>query len=166
MATDGRTVSRDARTSAKKPRNPAVGLGVARTAGVRHTGRVIRRFRDEAPEVRLHVYDLVNTRPGHLTAIVRCMGSQTRLHARFHRINEDTAIDIELVGIEVYGIPIDQLDPVGTALVAMTGTGTDLIKAGDVVHGTNCPALPDDADDRQRLGDNGDGPRRHRRFST
>jgi hypothetical protein len=47
------------------------------------------------------------------------------------------SIDVELIGIEVYRKPVDQLDLVWTGRVTMTGTGADLIQAGDIVHGTN-----------------------------
>ncbi|TML25707.1 MAG: hypothetical protein E6G35_11740 [Actinobacteria bacterium] len=92
---------------------------------------------DQDPGVRLQVHELVTAGLRRLTATVRCLQGPTRLHAHFHRINQAIAIDLDLIGIEVYGSPVDQLDPVWTARVTMTGNGADLIQAGDIIHGTN-----------------------------
>ena len=76
---------------------------------------------DQDPGVRLQVHELVTAGLRRLTATVRCLQGPTRLHAHFHRINQAIAIDLDLIGIEVYGSPVDQLDPVWTARVTMTG---------------------------------------------
>ncbi|GAA4832376.1 hypothetical protein [Kitasatospora terrestris] len=81
------------------------------------------------------------------TAAVRCTRGPVRLGARFHHIRDTTAsIDLELTRILFYGHPVDELDPVCTALVTLRGAGTALLAPGDntngrhAIQGTNPPS--------------------------
>ena len=91
--------------------------------------------------------DQVNTTDATtVTAIVRCIRGPVRRGSRFHRIREAAeAIDLELTQIVIHGRPVEELDPVHTALVTLRGTGTHRLRPGtlasgwQVVQGTNPP---------------------------
>ncbi|RPE37176.1 hypothetical protein [Kitasatospora cineracea] len=98
-------------------------------------------------EVELAIDQVTIVNPAEATATVRCMLGPVRRGARFDRIRDSAeAIDLELTQILAYfGRPVEELDPVHTALVTLRGTGVQLLTSAtprsgwQVVQGTNPP---------------------------
>ncbi|MFF7361693.1 hypothetical protein [Streptomyces sp. NPDC008125] len=86
--------------------------------------------------------------PAEVTATVRCMLGTVRLGAHFDRVTDSTAaIDLEVTRVLAYfGRPVEELDPVHTALVTLRGTGVQLLMSAaacsrrPVIQGANPPS--------------------------
>ncbi|MFJ5880083.1 hypothetical protein [Kitasatospora cineracea] len=84
-----------------------------------------------------------------VTVAVRCIRGPVRLSARFRHIRGmPTPIDLGLTGILFCGHPVDELDPVCTALVILRGTGTlpptpgSTVRSGQIIQGSNPSVRP------------------------
>ncbi|MEU5979589.1 hypothetical protein [Streptomyces sp. NPDC047315] len=95
-------------------------------------------------EVELAIDQVTIVNPAEATATVRCMLGPVRCGARFDRIRDSTeAIDLELTQILAYHRPVEELDPVHTALVTLRGTGVQLLTSAtpssrwQAIRGTN-----------------------------
>ncbi|MFB7378704.1 hypothetical protein ACFC6U_16525 [Kitasatospora purpeofusca] len=100
----------------------------------------------EVVEVEIAIAQVTTVTPTEATATVRCMLGPVRLGARFDRIGGSTAaVDLELTQILRYGRPVEELDPVHTALVTLRGTGVRHLTSStpgtgwQLVRGTNPP---------------------------
>ncbi|MDY0811250.1 hypothetical protein [Kitasatospora purpeofusca] len=98
-------------------------------------------------QVELAIDQVTIVSPAEATATVRCMLGPVRCGARFDRIHDSAeAIDLELTQILAYfGRPVEELDPVHTALVTLRGTGAQLLTSAaprsrwQCIQGTNPP---------------------------
>ncbi|KQV11992.1 MULTISPECIES: hypothetical protein [unclassified Kitasatospora] len=99
-------------------------------------------------EVELQIDQVIIMGPAEATATVRCTLGPVRCGARFDRIRDSAdAIDLELTQILAYlRHPVEELDPVHTALVSLRGTGVRLLTSvapgsrWQVIRGTNPPS--------------------------
>jgi hypothetical protein len=98
-------------------------------------------------DIQLQIHDLVAIQPDQLKATVRCLRGPVYLHARFHHTNRTDAIELKLSGIMIYNRMVQQLDPAWTALVTLTGRGTNLVNPGDTINGNN----PEDVSSRNPI---------------
>ena len=97
-------------------------------------------------EVELQIDQVTIVNPTEATATVRCILGPVRREARFDRIRDSAgAIELELTQILAYGRPVDELDPVHTALVTLRGTGVHLLTSAtprsgwQAIRGVNPP---------------------------
>ncbi|MGY0460286.1 hypothetical protein ACW14Y_08460 [Kitasatospora sp. cg17-2] len=100
----------------------------------------------EVVEVEIAIDQVTTVTPTEATATVRCMVGPVRLGARFDRIRDSrAAVDLELTQILAYRRPVEELDPVHTALVTLRGAGVRHLTSStrgtgwQVVRGTNPP---------------------------
>lgn len=82
-----------------------------------------------AAQVELQIDKVTIVNPTEATATVRCILGPVRRGARFDHISDSAeAVDLELTQILAhFGRPVDELDPVHTALVSLRGTGVQLL---------------------------------------
>ncbi|MEU7514033.1 hypothetical protein AB0B13_18865 [Streptomyces sp. NPDC042898] len=98
-------------------------------------------------EVELAIDQVTIVSPAEATATVRCTLGPVRCGARFDRIRDSAeAIDLELTQTLAYfGRPVEELDPVHTALVTLRGTAVQLQTSAaprsrwQSIQGTNPP---------------------------
>ncbi|NKI39925.1 hypothetical protein [Streptomyces physcomitrii] len=97
-------------------------------------------------EVELAIDQVTIVTPTEVTATVRCMLGPVRRGARFDHIRDSAeAIDLELTQILAYQRPVEELDPVHTALVTLRGTGVQHLMSAtprsrwQAIRGTNPP---------------------------
>ncbi|WP_030462323.1 hypothetical protein [Kitasatospora sp. NRRL B-11411] len=99
-------------------------------------------------EVELAIDQVTIVSPAEATATVRCMLGPVRRGARFDGIRDSAeAIDLELTQILAhFGHPVEELDPVHTALVTLRGTGAQHLTSAtphshwQTIRGANPPA--------------------------
>ncbi|MCX4758528.1 hypothetical protein [Kitasatospora purpeofusca] len=99
-------------------------------------------------ELEIAIDQVTIVTPTEATATVRCLLGPVRLGARFDRIRGSTAvIDLELTQILAYRRPVEELDPVHTALVTLRGAGIQHLTCAtprtpwQVVRGTDPPPV-------------------------
>ncbi|MEU4671386.1 hypothetical protein AB0F91_26250 [Amycolatopsis sp. NPDC023774] len=106
-------------------------------------------------ELEIHQVDVVDE--NEVAVTLRCLLGPARLGARFDRIRPEpegagfdlvresgAALDLELTRILFRGRDLDALDPGLTALVALRGTGTHLLRPATqtswrILQGSNPP---------------------------
>ncbi|MFJ4667887.1 hypothetical protein [Kitasatospora purpeofusca] len=100
----------------------------------------------EGVEVEIAIDRVAPVTPTEATATVRCLLGPVRLGARFDRIGGSrAAVDLDLTQILRHGRPVEELDPVHTALVTLRGTGVRHLTSSttgtgwQVVRGANPP---------------------------
>jgi hypothetical protein len=100
------------------------------------TANEVNRLRQA--RVQLQIDQVQTATTDALVATVRCLAGPVRLGARFTFIDQhSTPINLTLNHIEVYNQTVEELHPVHTARVTLTGTGADLIQPGQTIEGTN-----------------------------